>query len=51
MARDESVERKEEGYCVEEVEEKFSKIEIRTMADLRSFVEALERCPFRRDFP
>jgi len=51
MARDELVERKEEGYCVEEVEEKFSKIEIRTMADLRSFVEALERCPFRRDFP
>jgi ADP-ribosylglycohydrolase len=50
MVKDEIMQRKEEGYDVKEVEEKFSRIEIKTMVDLRNFLEALERCPFRSDF-
>jgi len=51
LVKDELIQRKEEGYDVEEVKEKFSRIEIKTMADLRNFLEALEECPFRPDFP
>ncbi len=51
MARDELIQRKEEGYEVAEVEEKLSKIEIRTMGDLRSLFEDIDRCAFKSDFP
>ncbi len=51
MVRDELIQRKEEGYEVAEVEEKLSKIEIRTMGDLRSLFEDIDRCAFKSDFP
>jgi len=51
LAADELTQRREEGYDVKVAEEEFSGIEIKTMADLRSFIEVLERCPFRPDFP
>jgi ADP-ribosylglycohydrolase len=51
LAIDELTQRKEEGYDVKVAEEEFSRIEIKTMDDLRSFIAVLERCPFRSDFP
>jgi len=51
ILKDEIAERREEGYDVTGVEKLFSEIKVKTVADLRSFIEVLERCPFRSNFP
>jgi ADP-ribosylglycohydrolase len=51
IVRDEVIQRKEEGYDVTEVEEELSRVKVRTISELKSFLEALERCGLRPDFP
>ena len=51
IVKGEIIQRKEEGYDVTEVEEKFLGIKRKTASKLREILNALENCPFRSDFP
>ncbi len=50
IVKDEIVQRREEGYDVAEVEERFLRIEDATLSELQGFLEALDECPLRSDF-
>jgi len=51
IVRDEIIQKKEEGYDVTDIEKEFLKTEIKTETELKNFLDALERCPFKSDFP
>ena len=51
IAVDEVKQREEEGYDVAEVSENLLKIDIRTISELKVFLEELERCPLKPSFP
>jgi ADP-ribosylglycohydrolase len=51
IVRDEIIQKKEEGYDVTDIEKEFLKTEIKTETELKIFLDALERCPFKSDFP
>lgn len=51
IVKDEMIQKKEEGYDVADIEERFLKTEIKTESELKEFFNSLEKCPPRSDFP
>ncbi len=51
IVKDEIVQRKEEGYDVEEIEKRFIEMKEKSISELEEILRALEKSTIRRDFP
>ncbi len=51
LVRDEIIQRQLEGYDTSDIEEKLTKIEVRSQPELQELFDDLENCPKRLDFP
>lgn len=51
IVKDEIVQRKEEGYDIEEIEKRFIEMKEKSVYELKEILEALEKSTIKHDYP